>query len=95
MATTSSTLVNGSVEPPTPVVPAQAGSIFNAGRVVHKLETLMERVTEHEATEKTVMAACQCAAQIGNLLRLHLEAEKLRREDDKIRRAEDRLRGAR
>jgi len=77
------------------VIPAQAGSIFNAGGIVHTLETLMTRVTEHEATDKTVMAACQCAAQIANLLRLHLEAERLRREDDKIRRAEERLRSAR
>ena len=55
----------------------------------------MNRVTEHEVTSETVLAACRCSAEISNLLRLHLEAERLQREDEKIRRAEERLRSAR
>ena len=87
--------VNGQVATPDAVLPAQATTIFNARTIVQTLESLMNRVTEHEVTSETVLAACRCSAEISNLLRLHLEAERLQREDEKIRRAEERLRSAR
>ena len=82
------TTLNGQHLPaPTPVAEE-----FHAKEIVTTLQDLMVRVTKEEATPATVQAACQCAAQISALLRVHLDVERMRREDDKIRRAEERLR---
>jgi len=54
-------------------------SIFNARSVVQTLERLMNQVTQQEATPATVNAACNCAARITDLLRVHLEAERLKK----------------
>lgn len=84
---------NGHKAPEAAVLPAQPNAIFNAGKVVATLESLMARVTAQEVSAENVFAACRCASEISNLLRLHLEAEKLIREDNKIKRAEQRLMG--
>ena len=96
METAKSVTKNGQRAPQaaeSSVIPAQSETIFNARTVVDTLRGLMTRVTEHEVTPETVAAACRCSSEISSLLRLHLDAEKLRREDDKIRRAEQRLQG--
>ena len=53
--------------------------IFNAKTVVQTLEGLMVKVTEEDCTASTVNAACNCAARITDLLRVHLEVERLQR----------------
>ena len=71
-------LANGLTAPmPAPTV--SDTTIFNARSVVQTLESLMHRVTEQEVSATTVNAACNCAARIVDLLRLHLEAERLQR----------------
>lgn len=45
--------------------------------VIHTLHHLMTAVTEKEISPATVNAACNCAAQMTSLLRVHLEAERL------------------
>lgn len=80
---------NGKTHAPEAPLPAPVADtrvetteeIFNAKSIVRTLESLMNRVTEQAATPETVTAACQCASQISNLLRVHLEAERLRRLD--------------
>jgi hypothetical protein len=37
----------------------------------------MTKVTAEQVTSSTVNAACQCASQITQLLRLHLDAQRL------------------
>jgi hypothetical protein len=66
---------------------------FSARDIVTTLKDLMLRVTHDEATPATVQAACNCAKEISQLLRIHLEAKKLQMEDDKVQRAEKRLLG--
>jgi hypothetical protein len=53
--------------------------LFNAREVVQTLHDLMTKVTAQEVSSNTVNAACNCAARICDLLRLHLDAERLRR----------------
>ena len=52
---------------------------FNTRTVVKTLETLMNRVTEKECTPQTVVAACQCAERITDILKVHLEVAKISR----------------
>lgn len=54
------------------------GEIFNARSVVKTLESLMVNVTKDTCDPHTVNAACNCAARITDILRLHLEAERLK-----------------
>jgi len=51
--------------------------VFNTKNIVQKLETYMDRVTENECTPATVTAAVSCADKIVDILRLHLEVERL------------------
>lgn len=67
---------NGATTPPTKPEPE---SVFNAKEIVQILQGLMTKVTATEVTPATVQAACQCSAQISQLLRLHLDVERLRR----------------
>jgi hypothetical protein len=62
------------IEKPTP-----PPDLFNARNVVQILEGLMVKVTAEECTAHTVNAACNAAARITDILRLHLEAERLKR----------------
>lgn len=50
---------------------------FTTKKVVRTLEGLMTKVTEEQVTPDTVNAACNCADKITDLLKLHLEAERL------------------
>jgi len=56
--------------------------VFNTKKVVKTLESLMDRVTDNNVSAETVNAACNCADKIVDILRLHLDVErlKLRRE---------------
>lgn len=51
---------------------------FNTKTVVKKLETYMDKVTEKECTPQTVQAAVNCADKIVDILRLHLDVERLK-----------------
>ena len=51
--------------------------IFNSRAVAKTLLNLMDRVTEKECSSDTVNAACNCATQIINLIKVHLEVERL------------------
>ncbi len=51
--------------------------IFNSKSVVKTLENLMTKVTKDECTPETVNAACNCAGRITDILKVHLEVEKL------------------
>lgn len=59
-----------------PVEPPE--DIFNAKSVVNTLETLIDRVTAEECNAQNVNAACNAAARITDILRLHLDVEKFR-----------------
>lgn len=52
--------------------------VFDTRRVVKNLEGLMERVTREKCDSDTVNAACNCADKITDILRLHLDVERLR-----------------
>lgn len=51
---------------------------FDTKTVVKKLENYMDRVTEKECTPSTVQAAVACADKIVDILRLHLDVERLK-----------------
>lgn len=51
---------------------------FDTRKVVTTLEGLMTRVTEKDVTADTVNAACNCADKIVDIMRLHLDVERLR-----------------
>jgi len=53
--------------------------IFDTRKVVSTLEGLMSRVTDKDVTAENVNAACNCADKIVDILRLHLDVERLRR----------------
>ena len=53
-------------------------ALFDTKTIVHKLENYMDRVTEKECSPSTVQAAVNCADKIVDILRLHLEVERLR-----------------
>jgi hypothetical protein len=50
---------------------------FTTKKVVKTLEGLMTKVTKKEVTPDTVNAACNCADKITDMLKLHLEVERL------------------
>jgi len=52
--------------------------IFDTKNVVNTLEGLMHKVTHKEVNADTVNAACNCADKIVDILRLHLDVERLR-----------------
>lgn len=52
--------------------------IFDSRSVVKRLERMMDDVTKEKATPETVNAACNCAGRIVDILRLHLELERLK-----------------
>jgi hypothetical protein len=60
------------------MVTKEMGDQFNSRSVVKKLENLMDKVTEKNCTVETVNAACNCAGRITDLLRLHLEVERIK-----------------
>lgn len=54
-------------------------NVFDTKEVVTTLNSLMKRVTEKECSSDTVNAACNCASQITQLLKVHLDVERLRK----------------
>lgn len=52
--------------------------VFDTRNVVVTLEGLMNKVTSKEITADSVNAACNCADKIVDILRLHLDVERLR-----------------
>lgn len=56
----------------------QNETIFDTKTVVKKLESYMDKVTEKECSPATVQAAVNCADKIVDILRLHLDVERLR-----------------
>lgn len=52
--------------------------IFDSRSVVKRLERLMDDVTKDKATPETVNAACNCAGRIVDMLRIHLELERIK-----------------
>lgn len=52
--------------------------VFDTRNVVKKLENMMDKVTEKECTTETVHAACDCAGKITEILRLHIDLERLK-----------------
>ena len=51
--------------------------VFNSKSIVKTLENLMIKVTDEECSPDTVNAACNCAARITDILKVHLEVEKI------------------
>lgn len=39
----------------------------------------MQKVTEKECTPETVNAACNCAGRLADILRIHLDVERMKR----------------
>ena len=56
----------------------QNSEIFNTRTVVKTLERLMNQVTQKDCTPSTVNAACNCADKITDILKLHLDVERLK-----------------
>lgn len=55
-----------------------SSEVFDTKSVVKRLESLMHEVTKEKATPETVNAACNCAGRITDILRIHLEVERLK-----------------
>lgn len=56
----------------------KSSEIFDTKEVVSTLHKLMNKVTDQECSAATVNAACNCASQITQLLRVHLDVERLK-----------------
>lgn len=56
----------------------KSDDVFDTRKVVNTLESLMNRVTEKDCTAETVNAACNCADRITQILRLHLDVQRLK-----------------
>lgn len=61
----------------------QPKDTFDTRDVVMTLEGLMTRVTKDDVSPDTVNAACNCADKIVDILRLHLDVERLRQKTGK------------
>jgi len=53
-------------------------NVFDTKKVINVLEGLMEKVTSQRVDSSTVNAACNCADKITDILRLHLDVERLK-----------------
>ena len=53
--------------------------MYDTRKVFNKLTDLMDKVTEKDVTAEAVNAACNCVARMNDLLRIHLEADRLKR----------------
>ena len=56
----------------------EVNPVFDTKNVVTTLESLMNKVTSEEVSPDTVNAACNCADKIVDILRLHLDVERLK-----------------
>lgn len=57
----------------------EVSDVFDSKEIVQTLSGLMKRVTAEKCDSDTVNAACNCASQITQLLRVHLDVERLRK----------------
>lgn len=74
------------VVPRKPTVVNQSDEeIFNTRTVVKTLEGLMTKVTQDKCTPETVNAACNCADKITDILRLHLDVQRVRQKMNPIK----------
>ncbi len=60
-------------------VQEKKSDVFDTRKVVNTLENLMNSVTKKDISPETVNAACNCADKIVDILRLHLDVERLKR----------------
>ena len=56
----------------------EGGDVFDTKKIVTTLHDLMEKVTEKDVNSETVNAACNCAARITDMLRVHLDVERMK-----------------
>lgn len=59
-------------------LPGKAQDVFDTRSIVNKLENYMDRVTQDECNAQNVHAAVSCADKIIDILRLHLDVERLK-----------------
>lgn len=52
--------------------------IYDSKNIVETLHDLMTKVTKDKCNPETVNAACNCASRITDLLKLHLEVQRLK-----------------
>lgn len=60
------------------IVAKQDFEVFDTSRVAKTLHTAMEEMLKKEISPASLNAACNCAQQITNILRLHLDAKRLK-----------------
>jgi len=60
------------------IVNSDEYQVFDTRKVVNTLEGLMTRVTQEKITPDSVNAACNCADKIVDILRLHLDVQRLK-----------------
>lgn len=58
--------------------------VFDTRNVVLTLNDLMKKVTDKDCSPETVNAACNCASQITQILKVHLEVERIKLKRDVI-----------
>ena len=58
---------------------------FDSKSIVKTLEGLMIKVTNDDCTPETVNAACNCAARITDILRVHFEAARISAQGQALR----------
>jgi hypothetical protein len=56
----------------------EAVAIFKTEKVVDTLTGLMDKVTKSKCDPQTVQAACNCASAITELMKVHVDIEKIR-----------------
>ncbi len=54
------------------------GETFETKNVVKTLAGLMDKVTQNKCDPSTVNAACNCASAITEIMKVHVDAEKIR-----------------
>ncbi len=53
-------------------------AMFQTSKVVDTLTGLMDKVTKTKCDPQTVQAACNCASAITELMKVHVDIEKIR-----------------
>ena len=56
----------------------EATAIFKTEKVVDTLTNLMDKVTKEKCDPQTVQAACNCASAITELMKVHVDVEKIK-----------------
>jgi hypothetical protein len=53
-------------------------AMFQTTKVVGTLTNLMDKVTKEKCDPQTVQAACNCASAITELMKVHVDIEKIK-----------------